>query len=74
MSNRTPIKLKSEDHWVSCTRYDAPDSIYKHRHIVQKGGLTTACGATGMPSHVWQPNRKKPVCESCIRHYTSQGK
>lgn len=55
-----------DDMWVSCSA-DADWSTSRSRHIIRKGGITTACGATSLDPETWVPNTKKVRCVACLQ-------
>lgn len=64
------VRLRPEDHWVTCDRYADPETS-RYRHVVRRGGLTTACGATASAPDVWEPvglrRMRRPYCPRCVR-------
>lgn len=55
----------SNDRWATVSSREFP-ATGQYRHIVRRGGVTSACGTTGLPATVWRLNRTKPECPSCV--------
>lgn len=61
------VKLTAPDRWVSVGK-GVNDSVSEHRHVVARGALTSACGATASYPQVWRgiPDGRKPRCPECL--------
>lgn len=70
MSTLTP-NLRDGERWVSCAR-DADYMTSLTRHVLTRGGINTACGATGLGQGVWRGNTRKPLCDACVKARTPQ--
>ena len=65
------MRLAPEYHWVSVSVREIGPVGYD-RHIIRKGAITTACGATASSSDVWQPNKSKPRCRNCVANHVTK--
>lgn len=51
--------------WVSVGR-DVDVVTSRHRHLVRRGALTSACGSSASAPEVWEPNTRKLRCPQCL--------
>jgi hypothetical protein len=52
--------------WASVSAREFPGSGYQ-RHLVPRGGITSACSTTATDPTIWRANTRKPKCPTCER-------